>query len=58
MTRLRRYLLPVVLVVVAANVTAQALTRDGVGPVEYVTLTALVALLLSTAFRLARRTPA
>ena len=55
---LRRYLLPLALTLIAANVIAVGLTHPGVGPVEHVTLAALAALLLVTAFRLVRRTAA
>ena len=53
---LRRSLLLLALVVITGKVIAVALTRHGVGPIEYVTLAAIVALLLVTAFRLTRRT--
>jgi hypothetical protein len=53
--RLRPFIVPLALVAIAAKLVELAATRDGVGPFEYVTLAALVALLLQTAFRLSRR---
>ncbi len=43
-----------VLVVMAATLTRAAVTRDGVGPVEYTAVAAIVAVLLVCAFRLSR----
>lgn len=53
--RLRRFILPLALVAIAARLIQLAATREGVGPFEYLTLAALVVLLLLTAFRLSRR---
>jgi hypothetical protein len=53
--RLRSFILSLALVVIAAKLVQLAATRDGVGIVEYLTLAALVALLLQTALRLSRR---
>jgi hypothetical protein len=52
--RLRSLVLPLVLVAIAANLVHLGVTREGVGPFEYVTLALLVALLLRSAFRLSR----
>ncbi len=53
--RLRSLIMPLVLVAVSTKLIQLAATRDGVGLFEYLTLAALVALLLQTAFRLSRR---
>jgi hypothetical protein len=53
--RLRPFILPLALVAIAAKLIELAVTRDGVGPFEYLTLAALVALSLQAAFRLSRR---
>jgi len=53
--RLRSFVLPLLLVAAAAQLVELGATRDGVGPFEYVTLVALIALLLFGAFRSARR---
>jgi hypothetical protein len=53
--RLRSLVLPLVLVAIAANLVHLGVTREGVGPFEYLTLALLVALLLQGAFRLSRR---
>jgi hypothetical protein len=53
--RLRPFIVPLALVAIAAKLVELAATRDGVGPFEYVTLAALVGLLLQTTFRLSRR---
>jgi hypothetical protein len=52
--RLRSLIPSLILVGIAAELTKFAATRNGVGPFEYVTVGALVALLLYWAFRLAR----
>jgi hypothetical protein len=52
--RLRSLVLPLVLVAIAANLVYLGVTREGVGPFEYLTLALLVALLLQSAFRLSR----
>jgi len=44
-----------VLVAVAGSLVQLGITRDGVGPFEYLTLALLIALLLQSAFRLSRR---
>lgn len=53
--RLRPLVLLLVLVAMAAKLVHLGITRDGVGPFEYLTLALLVALLLQSAFRLSRR---
>ena len=53
--RVRSFVIPLVLVVLAANLVLVGVRRDGVGAFEYLTLAALVSLLLFTAFRLTRR---
>ena len=53
--RRRSFVLPLALVAIAAKLIELGVTRDGVGPFEYLTLAALVALLLQTALRLSRR---
>jgi uncharacterized RDD family membrane protein YckC len=53
--QLRALIAPLVLVTVAAQLVALGATRDGVGPFEYVTLAALVALLAFGAYGLTRR---
>lgn len=53
--RLRRLVFAVGLLAVAAMLVRAAATRDGVGAVEYVTVAALVALLLRGSYRLSRR---
>ncbi|HEY5659211.1 MAG TPA: hypothetical protein VIR59_00375 [Gaiellaceae bacterium] len=53
--RFRPLVLPLALIAIAAKLIQLAATRDGVGLFEYLTLAALVALLLQTAFRLSRR---
>jgi hypothetical protein len=52
---LRSIILPLVLVALAATLIDLAVTRDGVGPFEYVTVAALIGVLLFGAFRLSRR---
>ena len=52
---LRSFILPIVLVAMAATLINLAMTRDGVGPFEYVTVSALIGVLLFGAFRLSRR---
>ena len=53
--RLRSLILPLVLAAIAAKLVQLGVTREGVGPFEYLTLALLVALLLQNAFRLSRR---
>lgn len=53
--RLRSLVLPLVLIAMAVKLIQLGITRDGVGPFEYVTLALLVALLLQSAGRLTRR---
>jgi hypothetical protein len=53
--RLRSFVLPLVLVAMAAQLAELAATRGGVGPFEYVTVVALIAGLLWSAYRLVRR---
>jgi hypothetical protein len=53
--RFRPLILPLVLIAIAVQLVQLGITRDGVGPFEYVTLALLVALLLQSAGRLARR---
>ena len=53
--RVRPLLLALVLVAVAGSLVQLGITRDGVGPFEYLTLALLIALLLQSAFRLSRR---
>jgi hypothetical protein len=53
--RIRPLLLALVLVAVAGKLIQLGITREGVGPFEYLTLALLVALLLQSAFRLSRR---
>ena len=53
--RVRSFVIPLVLVVLAANLVLVGVRRDGVGAFEYLTLAAFVSLLLFTAFRLTRR---
>ena len=48
-------IIPLVLVGIAVKLVQLAATRNGVGPMEYLTLAALVLFLLLTAFRLSRR---
>lgn len=50
--RLSQIVIPLVLVGIAAKLVELGVTRDGVGPFEYLTLAVLVALLLQTAWRL------
>jgi hypothetical protein len=52
---LRSFLLPLVLVAMAVELIGVAVTRNGVGPFEYVTVAALVGMLLLGALRLSRR---
>jgi hypothetical protein len=51
---LRSFILPLVLVAMAATLIDLAATRDEVGPFEYVTVAALIGVLLFGAFRLSR----
>jgi hypothetical protein len=53
--QLRSLLGAVLLVAMAAKLAEIAVTREGVGPFEYLTVVALVGLLLVYAFRLSRR---
>jgi hypothetical protein len=53
--RLRPFILPLALVAGAAKPIELAATRNDVGPFEYLTMAAVVALLLLTALRLSRR---
>ena len=53
--RFRPLILPLVLIALAVKLVQLGITRDGVGPFEYVTLALLVALLLQTAGRLTRQ---
>ena len=53
--RLRSLVLPLVLVGIAANLVYLGVTREGVGPFEYLTLALLVTLLVQCAYRLSRR---
>jgi hypothetical protein len=53
--RVRPLILPLVLIAIAVELVQLGVTRDGVGPFEYVTLALLVALLLQSAGRLTRR---
>jgi len=53
--RIRALLLALVLAAVAGKLIQLGITREGVGPFEYLTLALLVALLLQSAFRLSRR---
>jgi hypothetical protein len=53
--RLRSLVLSLLLVAVAATLIQLGITREGVGPFEYLTLALLVALLLQGAYRLSRR---
>jgi hypothetical protein len=53
--RFRPLLLALVLVAVAGKLILLGITREGVGPFEYITLALLVALMLRSAFRLSRR---
>ena len=53
--RVRPLLVALVLVAVAGKLVQLGITREGVGPFEYVTLALIVALLLQSAFRLSRR---
>jgi hypothetical protein len=55
LVRLRSLILPTVMIAIAAKVIQLGLTREGVGPFEYLTLALLVALLLQSAVRLSRR---
>lgn len=50
--RLSQLIIPLVLIGIAAKLVELGLTRDGVGPFEYLTLAALVAVLVQTAWRL------
>jgi hypothetical protein len=52
---LRSLVLPLVLVAMAVTVVRAAVTRDGVGPFEYVTVAVVIGVLLLAAFRLSRR---
>lgn len=52
---LRSFILPLVLVAMAAKLIDLAVTRDGVGPFEYIMVAALIGVLLFGAFRLSRR---
>jgi len=45
----------IVLPAMAATVAQAAVTRDGVGAFEYITVAAIIAVLLLCAFRLSRR---
>ena len=45
----------IVLLAMAATVARAAVTRDGVGALEYITVAAIIAVLLLCAFRLSRR---
>lgn len=53
--RFRPLILPLVLIAIAVKLVQLGITRDGVGPFEYLTLALLVALLLQSAGRLTRR---
>jgi hypothetical protein len=53
--RLRPLIFVIVLVAMAATVARAAVTRDGVGAFEYITVAAIIAVLLLCAFRLSRR---
>jgi hypothetical protein len=55
LVRLRSLILPIVLIAIAAELIHLGLTREGVGPFEYLTLALLIALLLQSAVRLSRR---
>ena len=52
--QLGRLIFVVVLVAMAATVARAAVTRDGVGAFEFITVAAIIAVLLFCAFRLAR----
>jgi hypothetical protein len=53
--RLRSLVLPLVLLVFAGTLVQLGITREGVGPFEYLTLALLVTLLVRGAYRLSRR---
>ena len=53
--QLRPLLFVIVLVALAATAARAAVTRDGVGAFEYITVAAIIAVLLLCAFRLSRR---
>lgn len=53
--RFRPLIVPLVLIAIAVKLVQLGITRDGVGPFEYLTLALLVALLLQSAGRLTRR---
>jgi hypothetical protein len=53
--RWRSLLLPLALVAIAAKLIQLGITREGVGPFEYLTLALIVALLLRVALLLSRR---
>jgi hypothetical protein len=53
--RVRPLIPPLVLIAIAVELVQLGITRDGVGPFEYLTLALLVALLLQSAGRLTRR---
>lgn len=53
--RLRSLVLPLVLLVSAGALVQLGITREGVGPFEYLTLALLVTLLVQGAYRLSRR---
>ncbi len=52
--QLRPLIFVIVLVAMAATVARAAVTRDGVGAFEFITVAAIIAVLLFCAFRLAR----
>ena len=53
--QLRRFFLAALLVAAAASLVRELVTRDGVGPIEYVVGIVLVVVLLVGALRLSRR---
>jgi len=53
--RLRSFVLPLALLAMAVKLADMAVTRNGVGAFEYVTVAALIGVLLLGAFRLSRR---
>jgi hypothetical protein len=53
--QLRSFILPVALAAVAFEIVDVAATRDGIGPIEYAVLAALVGALLLGVVRLSRR---
>jgi hypothetical protein len=52
--RLRPLVPPLILLGVAAKLIQLAVTRDGVGPAEYLTLAAVIGVVLLGVFRLSR----